>query len=70
MITTNLQIRGMTCNACEKLVTRRLVSIGGIESVKVDVQNGDVSISASRSIDYQEIEKVLTGTHYQVVSVE
>lgn len=69
MKTINAQIKNMTCHACEKVVSKRLSSIVGVQGVAVDVPNGNATITASGNISKEEIEKALSGTHYQVVNV-
>lgn len=63
-----IQLNGMTCSACEKLVTKRLTPIEGINGVKVDVKNGSVVITSTRPVGKDEIVKALAGTEYQVIS--
>lgn len=67
-IQTDLLLSGLTCEACEKVITKRLNKIAGVSSVRVASQTGATSITASRSISKQEVTQALTGTHYQVVN--
>jgi len=66
--TTRLQLSGLTCGACEKVISKRLNTIDGVEEVHVSSANGFASIIAKRSIDIQEVEDVLQGTHYKVIN--
>lgn len=68
--TTKLQLSGLTCGACETVITKRLKTIEGVQDVQVSAQNGQASISASRSITNDEVTKTLQNTHYKVVSME
>lgn len=70
MKTISVNINNMTCHACEKVVTKRLSAINGVQGIKVEVQNGKAVLTAANSISKEEIETALAGTHYQVVSVE
>lgn len=65
--TTTLQLSGLTCGACEKIIIRRLKTIEGVQDVRVFAQNGQTSVFASRSISGDEITKALRDTHYKVV---
>ncbi|OGK20690.1 hypothetical protein A3C23_05865 [Candidatus Roizmanbacteria bacterium RIFCSPHIGHO2_02_FULL_37_13b] len=65
--TTNMQLSGLTCSACEKVITKRLKTITDVQEVEVQVQKGTASIIASRSIGIDEVSQALIGTHYKVV---
>ncbi|MBI4973590.1 heavy-metal-associated domain-containing protein [Candidatus Roizmanbacteria bacterium] len=67
--TTRLQLSGMTCGACEKVITKRLKTIEGVQDVSVSAQSGQTSISATRSITNDEVTKALQNTHYKIVSI-
>lgn len=66
--TTRLQLSGLTCGACEKVISKRLKAIESVEEVHVSSANGFASIIAPRHIDIQEVEKALQGTHYKVIN--
>lgn len=67
--TTKLQLSGLTCGACEKVISKRLKTIEGVQDVQVSAQNGQTIISASRSITKDEVTKALQNTHYKIVSI-
>lgn len=66
--TTQFQLSGLTCGACEKIISKRLKTIEGVVDVQVSSLNGVTSVIASRTIDQQEIKSALQGTHYKVIS--
>ncbi|PIY69150.1 heavy metal transporter [Candidatus Roizmanbacteria bacterium CG_4_10_14_0_8_um_filter_39_9] len=66
--TTKFQLSGLTCGACEKVITKRLQVIEGVEKVQVSAQNGETSIIASRAISKDEVTEALQGTHYTVIN--
>lgn len=66
--TTKLQLSGLTCGACEKVITKRLQVIEGVEKVQVSAENGQASIIASRPISTDEVTEALQGTHYAVIN--
>ena len=41
----NLSVQGMTCGSCVKHVTKAIESLGGVESVHVDLQSGRVQVN-------------------------
>ncbi len=66
--TSRFQLSGLTCGACEKIITKRLKSIKDVVDVQVTLQNSIASVVAPRNINQQEIETALQGTHYKVIS--
>lgn len=67
--TTKLQLSGLTCGACEKVISKRLQKIEGVQEVQVSSQNGVTSITASRPISKDEVITALEGTHYKVINI-
>ena len=67
--TTKLQLSGLTCGACERVISNRLRKIEGVTQVQVSAQNGSASIIASRSISKDEMIHVLLDTHYNVINI-
>ena len=68
MQTTNLQLSGLTCGACEKVISKRLQKIEGVQEVHVSSQNGNTSITATRPISTDEVTFALEGTHYKIIN--
>lgn len=65
---TRLQLSGLTCTACERVITKKLQIIEGVQKVHVSATNGLTSITASRPISKDEVVQALQGTHYKVIS--
>ncbi len=61
-----IQLTGLTCSACQKLITKRIMKIEGIKDVRVEL-NGKTEIDAERNISREEIMKVLEGTEYKII---
>lgn len=59
------KILGMHCGACQKVIGKKLAKIEGVTGVSASL-NGDVSVSAGRVIDIDEVRLALEGTDYQV----
>lgn len=64
--TTTVTLSGLTCHACQKLVTKYLKNIHGVKDVIVDLETGKTSIMADRVIPVLEVEHVLQNTTYQI----
>lgn len=65
MFTLNLKLTGLTCDACVKLIRKRLSRIADIADVHLDL-TGSLSIEAARNISKSEIEAVLAGMPYSI----
>lgn len=66
-IATTIQLEGLTCSACQKIITKKVSKIPDVLDVAVEL-SGKTEIRASRSIDEQEVRNVLEGTHYTVMT--
>ena len=62
-ITNHFSISGITCEACVKLISRRVLTITGVKNIKVSL-TGEADVFADRKINSDEIIKVLQGTDY------
>ncbi len=63
----NFKLAGLTCEACLKLVSRKLKKIPGVTSVKVDLASGETQVTSSGKIDLEILRKSLENTHYSIV---
>ena len=68
--TQQLQISGITCDACIKLITRRFSKIEGVSQVVAVDKNGMVEVQVESLLPSSAYEKVLSETPYTVVRVE
>lgn len=66
MYTLNLKISGIHCDACIKLITKRINSIVGVEKATVEL-SGQTSISSSRLITKEIVLRALSGMDYKVL---
>ena len=62
-----LKVKGMSCNHCVMTVTKALNKLDGIQNVKVDLPNGEVSFDNTKALALDKVEKVITDAGYQVV---
>lgn len=66
--TTILQIKGMHCGACEKVISRRLGKLPGVRNVKVSLNDGTAEIQSEQKVIIEDASVILTGTDYHVVN--
>lgn len=65
MAHSQFKLNGLTCEACVKLVTKRLGRIADIQKILIDL-TGTLSIDSARDVSKAEIEAALAGTPYIV----
>lgn len=55
----NYKIAGMTCNGCVNAVTKKLGSLDEVEKVDIQLDEGLVTITVSKEIDFSKLKEVL-----------
>lgn len=65
MTTSHFNLAGLTCEACVRLIQKRLGKIEGVQSVSVDA-TGAATVSAVREISNEEVKTALAGTSYSI----
>ena len=68
LTTTILQVAGMTCNHCAMAVGRELDALTGVQTVRVDLPTGEVTITHDRPLDRQQVAGAIDEAGYQLVS--
>ena len=63
--TLKFTVAGITCDACLKLIKRRVSTIEGVMDLNLD-PGGEALLTARREIDISEIRKILEDTDYRV----
>lgn len=59
-----LQVQGMSCGGCVKRVTNALHSLGGVNTVAVDLPTGHVSVSGDFPQGSDSLVLALTAAGY------
>jgi copper chaperone len=63
---TTIKIKGMSCNHCVMTVTRVLGGIDGIKNVRVDLEKGEATFDAAKSVDMNVIREKIRNAGYEV----
>lgn len=63
-MTSTFTLKGLHCEACKKLIEKRLGAIAGVTNVEVNPISGLTKIIADKIIEKSEITKALVGTKY------
>ena len=61
-----IKIIGITCDACVRLIQKRVGGIKGVTDVVVNKNTGETKIFASRKISKEDIEYILADTEYKI----
>ncbi len=67
MYTLKLTISGITCDACVKLINKKISRIVGVRNVEV-AKNGETSVESQSEIKIADIANALSGTPYAVTN--
>ena len=62
---TKLKISGLTCEACERLSSKRIGRLDGVTAVTVSKDSGEALIEASRGLTAAEVNEALKDTAYR-----
>ena len=65
----NVYIEGMSCNHCKMSVEKALKSIDGVENVAVNLDDKKASITSTKSINNDEIKKVIEDIGFEVKDI-
>ena len=65
----NIKISGITCEACIKLIKKKVGKIPGIKDVAIKDNNGETMIVSENEIKTSEIISALHGLPYKVQEV-
>ncbi|MBI5414241.1 heavy-metal-associated domain-containing protein [Candidatus Peregrinibacteria bacterium] len=66
MFSSSFTITGITCEACVKLIKKRLQKIQNVTEVSLEL-SGNLGISSDRQIEKTELLSALEGTDYKVL---
>lgn len=67
MFTLNFRLGGLTCEACVKLVAKRLQKITGVTNVIIDLTSGKSSVISKTELSLNEIRQSLAETEYIII---
>lgn len=68
MTTRVLKIAGMSCSHCQKAVTDALQGLEGVQSVRVDLQEGTATVTYDPAVASEEaMREAVEEAGYQVV---
>lgn len=67
-MTQTIMLKGLMCDACVKLITRKFMKIPDVASTRVTL-DGKACVETSRAIEINEYKQILTGLPYQVITV-
>ena len=68
MYTLQLTISGITCDACVKLIAKKISRLTNVQKVSVDQASGVTNIISTVTITPNEVQIALSGTPYSVVN--
>lgn len=64
---STFQVKGMTCGHCVNAVTQEVSAVDGVESVDVDLDSGQVSVTSSAPLDEAAVRAAVDEAGYELV---
>lgn len=66
MHTYQFKVEGLTCQACQKIIQKKLGKVTGVNGVSVEL-DGKLEIKSEREIAKSELVEALKDTDYKIV---
>jgi copper chaperone CopZ len=66
MFSLNVNLSGLKCSACIKLVKSKIGKIDGVKNVDIDL-SGKTYINSERMVTKDDIKLVLSGTDFKII---
>jgi copper chaperone CopZ len=64
-----IQLQGLHCDACKKIIQKRLGKLEGVTLVTVGLDTQSALVESTSTIVLQQVEGVLKDTDYKVTTV-
>lgn len=64
--TLSLKISGITCDACVKLIKKKVGKLDGVSEVDIKDNNGETTITSIKKLNISDITSALSGLPYQI----
>ena len=61
---TTFTVNGMTGSHCEHAITQEICAVDGVESVRIDLPTGTVTVTASEPVDRADIAAAIDDAGY------
>lgn len=65
----SIKISGITCDACVRLIKRKVGKLTGVTDVIIKNNNGDTTIVSNKELEASDVRTVLSGLPYTVSGV-
>lgn len=62
----NIKIAGIICDACVRLIQKRVGGIKGVNEVVINKDTGETKIFSTRELSKEDLEYVLADTDYKI----
>lgn len=64
-----IKIEGMMCNHCKSKVEESLSTLAGVTKAKADLKEKTATIYSSKSINNDDIKKVIGNLDYKIINI-
>ena len=67
--TLDITVKGMVCSFCAQGIEKQINALGGIEDIKVDLENYKVMVTSSKSLNEEAVKKAISDAGYNVEAI-
>lgn len=67
-LTTTIQVKGMTCENCERAVKFALLKVSGVSRVDIQLDSGEVTIEHESQVDETNLYQIIEDQGFDVKS--
>ena len=68
-IITTVKLSGLSCEACKKIIEKRLLKLSEVMSVEVSLEKSTAVITAMHSVTILEVTEALKDTDFKVIGL-
>ena len=61
------RLKGLTCESCVKIATKRFLKVPGVTEVNIDLTTGNTHVLSDVNVDLDTLQKSLADTDYLIV---
>ena len=64
-----IQLQGLHCKSCKKIIEKRLGTLEGVTLVNVDISQQTALVRSDRGLNQTEVEEALKDTAYKIIAL-
>lgn len=61
------KLKGLNCEACVKIATKRFLKVPGVKEIKIDLTTGNTQVLSEGEINLDTLQRSLADTDYLII---